>query len=42
MMKELEEGMKECLIVAPSYLEKKLLYCLTEIYIPDDNNLSSL
>lgn len=40
MLTELEEGMKNCLILAPSYHEKKLLHYVTELYIPDEVYLS--
>lgn len=41
MMKEMEDGMKNCLINAPTYEEKKNLIYACEIYIPDDFVLSS-
>ena len=32
--------MNECIIRAPSYKEKLLVYNATEIYLPDEHNLS--
>lgn len=41
MLKELEDKMKNCLIQAPSYKERKLLHYISELYVPDDIYLSS-